>query len=260
MLVGVALGSMFSTLSMSEESSVEKKIVLGCAAATALVTAVYWCNRDPNSVKVQQAYNLWSGFESLLTQVRNVKDIKNALDDFADRQGVVVHTYQSLNARYMSWLKPWNWTADMKLAYQKMVILKNLFEYKEIFDALSEGLLSEAAALNIARAKNSLSTSYSLVSYVSCLRTDLNHIIETFGALSCRWGHVVTDALQKSLDILAGSETYVQERRLRDEVMLKERLAKAEETKASAAQTQANAALSQASVSWAQYWRDSDKK
>lgn len=270
-------------------SNNQKIIMAAAATAVAVGTGLYWKHRESNAVKIQRVDSLCAQYHDqmqvLLQQIQTMQDVYDfnaqalgftlKLNSF-DQQ---VHAaYQDINERYNFWLTPWNYTQDMKQAYEKMSalreqwridlkvahskidhmsLLKQAMENIAYFSSCLgtwHGFADEADLLKFARKICLGSSTYPVHATVMTLRQALNLLKCARAYVAC--DQALIDKMEQICTEMLISQSYLdeakekqEEERAQQAIALQERLARAEEEKARAEKNKAWAAQQQA---WAQ--------
>lgn len=186
-------------------------------------TGQYIAHRESNMSKVKRAMSLWMHMNAKLNDIATLQDVQNFVYNFKHLEQSVLDSYTSLNNRYGSWVKPWNWTSEMQKAHTKMKLASMIFSYQDIIIMQHE--YNEVDLLKIATADFSTVTAYPVCAYVDKLQSDIE-IMKGF-ASAYNAASVMLRELNKALRIIAGSKDYVEERRALQDAIARERLANA---------------------------------
>lgn len=202
-----------------------KAVLITAITYGAYKTGQYLVNREPNVQQVKRALSLWAQMNVQLTRIVTLHDVQLFINNFQHLEQYVVKSYTELNNRYGSWVKPWNWTSDMKKAFEKMQLASILFKYQQIL-TINSGY-NEAELLKIATGEYSVMTAYPVCAYVQNLQADME-IVQKFVTMpSYKFASIVQRELNKVLRIIAASDTYITEKRLLQDAITRERLVNA---------------------------------
>lgn len=195
-------------------------VLVAFIAAGVYQTGKYILNRESNSSKVKRALSIWSQMNTELKQISSVQELQDFIYTFKDLESDVYNSYNSLSDRYGSWVKPWNWTADMQIAYTKMQLVSRIFRYKDILLMNHES--NESELITIATGSCSMNTAYPICAYVEKLNLDIKNLksfVDSYKAAA-----VVLEKISHALQVLVSSQTYVAERRALEDAIARQRL------------------------------------
>ncbi len=232
---------------------------MAAAATVASVvtgTAVYMATRESNDAMMQRIDSLCDFYagnlNSALLHIATLSDMKKFISQSAQFKkeivvfhGLVSKAYLDMSVRYASWLNsPLNWTSDMKAAYatirelhQKMICVMIMFRYQPLISEWSENM-SDVVVVKQVKLMCQGASSYPLCMSANMLREDIQLVSNTRLRISCDL--VLIDMMEKLLVMVQGSAGYVEERRIQDEIALKQRMVLIEQAKADE-QSRANA-------------------
>ncbi|MBM18299.1 MAG: hypothetical protein CL947_04500 [Epsilonproteobacteria bacterium] len=229
LLLSLAIPSTMSPSFFSSKSKVENNTLyhqlknisfmqglkIGTSALGLSLFASYLCCRESNAIKIDRVNNLWSKFNMMLEQngskkdeLQKVYDISTELQKFEDE---IQTAYSALYHRW-TFLKPWNWTNEMRDAYYKSCLLHCLSHYHTIMLLEQANQLDEHHLLLLARHLYGLNSSLPLVVYFDMLKRDVSNISQSLKAFSTPWAKAVESTMLKALRILSVSEQCLQER------------------------------------------------
>lgn len=227
-------------------------------AATTVIagTGVYLAMRESNIMKIERAEN-WlkyyaGGLHYDLAQIVTLKDMqkfvqkptrfKKEIQVFCDE---VARSYVEINARYGSWIKPWNWNAVMKHTYvrikelyQTTKLINMMFKYQPMIISWSDDL-DELVIVKSAQMICQGESSYPLIYCAQMMKEDLKFLHKTQFKISC--DIALIDMLETLKEFIVSTQTYVEEKRIQEQVKLQERQAYAQEVQAAAQLAQAQA-------------------
>jgi hypothetical protein len=245
----------------SEENNVGRNIALGAGAVVATGTVMYWSMRESNDVKIERAQD-WLTYYSgnlhydlgKITSVAGMQQFINQSTKFKKEVQVfckgVHNSYAEMKSRYGSWIKPWNWTSRMKSTYQQIKELRDIvcmiemmFKYQPLM-TVYEADLDEAAIVRKTQAICHGASSYPMIYCTNMIHYDLYFLQKNHFKISC--DIVLVDLLEKVLELIVNTQAYVEERRIQEEMAIKERQARAQEAQVAAQMAQANALANQA--------------
>ena len=103
-----------------------------CVGAGAVVFAAYYNSREPINSVVQKVDNIWDTLCLPIEQCCSIGDVSNFLVSYQPYEYQVQSLYKIMNNRYNSLLKPWNWSAQMREAFEKIAALHQLFQLKDL--------------------------------------------------------------------------------------------------------------------------------
>jgi hypothetical protein len=238
-----------------------KTLALVAGASVVAGTGIYWAVRESNAVKMERAEK-WlkyyaSGLHYELVQIISFEDMqkfakkpirfKKEIQIFCDE---VDRSYAEMDARYGSWIKPWNWTAEMKYTharitelYQTMHLIKMIFKYQPLMISWNDDL-DEATIVKNVQTVCQGTSSYPLCACAQMMKDDLAFLRKTHFKISC--DITLIDMLERLLEFILGTQTYIEEKRIQDQAKIQERQARAQEAQVAAQLTQAKAQSDQA--------------
>ncbi len=241
-------------------------IVAVVAAGVGAGTGLYLAGRESNTVKMQRVAGLQQEhielIVPLLEYIKSCEDVygfvakesefQRDLDCFAGR---IKSSCDEMRARYDSYVKPWNWTATMRAACEKIHDLNRRFaldcrlvrekiremhERKKRLDAIAHSvklvdyytrLMSEwderSDEIGLVRFVRSMckgSSTYPMCACASRLQQHLSDLTATRDAVLC--DPVMIKKMERLLDAIFVSQVYVEERRMKDEQEQRERIAR----------------------------------
>jgi hypothetical protein len=235
--------------------------------ATVAVIAMYWAIREPNNVKIARVQGLMQAYKTTmhepLSKINSVGDIQayvgNLLEFKKKNQqffDLVEFSYQEMQARYDSWLKPWNWSQAMKMAceqiqelYQTVRLVKIMGVYSSCIPMLTESTDDETVEKMIHMLCLGKSL-YPAIYCVSLIKSDLNflqnHIFQNHIDV------ILSNLLETLLARILVCPMYINELRRKEEMEIEHRKAWALQAQANAQQQQAVAQSAQAYAQLAQ--------
>lgn len=205
--------------------------VIKSAAAVALVAALYktgsyWMSRESNTVKIEKV-------NCLLNQVHpyfkfhTLQDVQEFLIQFKELTQPVACSNKEISNRYNTWLKPWNWSKDMKQAHGHIQILGILFGYQDIICACDE-LVDENVVVKHIKKRSKGAERFPLCSFVSQVKADLQVLYSSADSCqACGFELLITPVLENILDTVLESDEYVGELRLKEIEEIQRRAAQA---------------------------------
>lgn len=222
----------YGSVGYYRQIDVSDKVIKSIAAVTmALVaykTGSYLHSRESNLSKMDRLQNLWQKLSPSM-KFNTVYDMQQFLVQFHALRALVLSSYKEMNARYNSWIKPWNWSAAMQTSFQKAELLAILFDFRDIICAWNS-LQSEQEVVQLVKKKLQGSYAYPLIKTAS----DLEHDIAVLKSLQLSVGFevVLKDLLEEVLEVILSSDDYLQERRAKNIEDLQRRQAQAAENTA----------------------------
>lgn len=230
-------------------------------SGTVLGTTAYWAFRESNEAKIQRVHRLYyfytGNLHEQLASITTLQDMiyflshsikfKKEVLVFSD---FVHQLYREMSARYTSWLKPWNWSQEMKREYERIKELHNVLQLIDIMICYQPFILDwrnsfdEAAVIKQAQILCRGTTVYPLCTCVDMIKKDLAFLKATNFKISC--DVVLIEMLEHVLNFMVCTQAYVAEQQMRHEFNLLERQTYAAELQALAQQSQAQAQHKQA--------------
>lgn len=212
----------FSGLQNIQANNNDVLDILKDTAITAAIggTISYWMYREPNSVKIERASNLWTSVKTDLFSVQNFQDLQEFFTKYDSLSKEVQHSYQEISARY-SFIKPWNWSGEMKDIYEKISFLSVVFNSKQIMFMTTnpdEGQLLHQIRKYYADAK------YPLLKAVSCFEDDIKILSSSLYKTTA--SQLLIDLLSSALTQIKVSSEYVKELEIQKEFEQLERMHK----------------------------------
>gem|GEM_PF-1333075 len=244
-------------------SSEETPNPLVVAGATAIVvgTAVYMARRETNESKINRVHKLIDLYgvriQGQLSQLMNNDDIRYFIAQSSASKKEIISMYNAtaqlhkeMNNRYNSWVTPWNWTADMKQAfeaikklYQEALILKMMIDHAPL---LQVDLGNDEALVKAARVFCAGISCYPVVHTIVRLQDDMQTLRSLKFYVPCEYMYI--ESLDSVVTALKSTDAYVQDRREQEKHWEQQRLASAAAQQASAQQAQAFAQMRQAAA------------
>lgn len=238
MRVGLVDSTPWFYSSISTEVSVSDALIKSVAAValtyTAYKTGSYLYNRESNGIKVSRLNKLWNSLTYDM-HFSNLQDVQKFLRQTAPFVRPVLDSYAEMEARYNSWAKPWNWTSEMRVAYQKAKLLSVLFRYYDIIADWSQLSSSEQALVKCMKKRNKGSSRFPLLDTVAQLRFDLETLESSL--YKCGFESILSAVLDTCLDFVLSCDEYTEELRLQAVEELHARTARAAERAAWAAES-----------------------
>lgn len=241
----------------------EASNALVVAGTTAIVvgTAVYVARRETNESKINRVHKLIDLYgvkiQGVLSKLMDNQDISNCIPllsrskkEIISMYDATAQLYQEMNNRYNSWVTPWNWTDDMKQAfeaikklYQEALILKMIIDHSPL---LQVDLADEEALVKAARVFCAGASCYPVVTTVARLQDDMQVIRSLKFYIPCEYMYI--EDLDNVVTALKSTDAYVQDRREQEKHWEQQRLVSAAAQQAGAQQTQAFAQMRQAAA------------
>jgi len=240
-------------------------VVAAMAAGVGVGTGLYVSSRESNTAKMQRVASLHEEYyqlvKPLLEHIKSYDDVygfiakenvfKRDLDCFAYR---LRSSCDEMSARYDSYVKPWNWTIAMKIAYEKIYELHRRFvtdcrlveekicdihKRKKILDASAHSVnlinyythlmgawderADEKSLVRFVRSICKGSSAYPMCACASKLQEHLSDLDATHDMVPCDYGLI--EKMERLLDMIFVSQVYVEERRMKEEQEQRERIA-----------------------------------
>lgn len=253
------LAATFGFSSADENTAQTLALVAG---ATAVVgTTVYWSMRESNDEKIERVHD-WMTYYSgnlhhdlaKITNMNDMQEFANQSLKFKKEIAVfckgVHQSYAEMNARYNSWVKPWNWSSKMKTAYRHIkelhtvvCMIEIMFQFQPFMTLLDQEF-DEAMMVKKAHSVCHGASSYPMIYCVHAIHNSLYFLQKNYLKVSC--DIVLIEFLEKILDLIVNSTQYIEERRIQEEMAIKEREARAHEAQVTAQIMQAKAQSDQA--------------
>ncbi|MBP9764923.1 hypothetical protein KBD08_01145 [Candidatus Babeliales bacterium] len=239
-------------------------VVVGVIGGATVVagTAIYIAAREPNPIKIDRAYKTIDLYQMRVQSYMKYMNTTEGIMYFVNQPqsfmeiGIMVEhveqVYKDIKKRYGSWFTPWNWTHEMKKAYDNIgvlyndiVVLKYACQYAPLIRACSycHQSYTPAQMLIAARAVCAGTTSYPLMECVDHIR-DLVRTIKYEHRFMQH--HPFTQIMEYIVKSLVATSEYIQERQAYEQYKQQQRVAQAAESQASAAWAQAEAQNRQA--------------
>ena len=246
----------------SEEDNTVRNIALGAGAVVIAGAGVYCAMRESNAVKIERAQEWFSYYSGNLhydlakiTSLQDMQQFVNQSVKFKKEMSVfckgVQRSYAEIKSRY-SWLKPWNWTSEMKHTYLRIKevydvvrMIEMMLKYQS-FMASYDATLDEAMIVKKAQTICHGTSSYPMICCANMIHNDLYFLQKNHFKVSC--DIVLIDLLERVLELIVNSTAYVEERRIQEEMAIKERQARAQEAQVAAQMAQAKAQADQAAA------------
>jgi len=188
-----------------------KSIAAVVIAMTVYKTTTYLSGREPNSVKINRVNKLWTQVSSNL-KVSNVQELQMFLLPCKNLVNPILDSSKEMNARYASWVKPWNWTAEMKIACEKINHLATVFRYYNVICAWNS-FGDDKELVKLVKKIQRGESRYPLCVMVNQLKIDIQLLHSS--KYHCGFELVVLDILEETLDTVLSSEDYTEELRLK---------------------------------------------
>jgi hypothetical protein len=251
----------FSSGFVRSESDPVATLAIVAGATAVAGTGIYLAVRESNDVKIERAQDwliYYSGnLHYDLARISNLSDLQQFISQstkFKKEMQVfckgVRNSYFEIKARYGSWVTPWNWSSKMKLAYIQIKELHDvvkmidmMFMYQPLMTVYQEDL-DENVIVKKAQAICHAASLYPMIYCANMMKDDLSFLKNTHFKISC--DIVLVDLLERALELVLTSDAFVQERRIQEEMAIKERQAKAQEAQVAAQLAQAKALSDQA--------------
>ena len=243
------------------ENDTNHTLAIVAATTVCVGTGAYLAMRESNAVKIARAEK-WLKYYSGnlhydLAEIATLQDMQNFVNKstkfkkemlvFAD---AVEFSYAEMHARYASWIKPWNWNEQMKVTYARIQELRNImrmikmmFKYQPLMKEWNYEL-DEATIIKSVQTICQGCSSYPLCFCADMMQHDLYFLHKTHFKVAC--DVALIDMLEKLLEFVLGSAAYVEEKRIQEEMELKQRQAQAQQMQAMAQFAQADAQNEQA--------------
>lgn len=176
----------------------------GLAGGVVSVGAMYLYARESNAVKVEKVERIWRHVVDNVARARP-EDFSRIIPAFKKFDIFVYELESSLQARYCSSLKPWNWLSSTKLAYKKAALLQTLFKYLDVLHywhvAISDDSIERLG--KVVCGKN-----YSAIFFVQDLTRDMDKVSKIMKEVYCPFGDILHEHLRAVRDILLESNAY----------------------------------------------------
>lgn len=238
MRVGLIDSTPWFCSSISTDVTVSDALIKSIAAValtyTAYKTGSYLYSREPNGVKVDRLNKLWSSLTYDM-HFSSLQDVQKFLKQTAPFVRPVLDSYAEMEARYNSWAKPWNWTSEMRVAYQKAKLLSVLFRYHDIIVDWGQLSSDEQALVKSMKKRNKGNSRFPLLDTVAQLRFDLDTLESSL--YTCGFESILFVVLDTCLDFVLSCDEYTEELRLKAIEELQARTARAAERAAWAAES-----------------------
>ncbi len=249
-----------ATLLHPEENNFAKNLAIVAGTTAVAGTAIYLSTRESNDVKIERAQD-WITYYSgnlygNLAEIATISDLQQFVNQslkFKKEMSVFckgVHcSYAEIKSRY-SWLKPWNWTSKMKATYNQITelngvarMIEMMFTYQPFIMAYHSNF-DESTIVKKTQEVCHGTSSYPMMHCVTMIHNDLRFLQKAYFKISC--DIVLIDLLEKMLNLIVDSTTYIEERRIKEEIAFKERQTRAQEAQVAAQMAQARAQADQA--------------
>lgn len=259
LILGMACGFFPAPMTVAQDKDVDMLVVAG-ATAVAVGTAVYVARRETNEAKINRAYKLIDMYgvkvQSQLSQLMSSADVRYFLSqslrskkEILSMYEAIAQLYREIDNRYNCWVTPWNWTRNMKQAfdaikklYQEALILKMMIDHAPLLQ-VDHG--DEQALVKAARVF-SAGTLYPVIYTVMQLQADMRTLRSLTFYIPCEYAYV--DSLDNVVHALKCSEAYLQDLREQAKHEEQQRLIHAAQQQAQAQQSQACAQMRQAAA------------
>lgn len=235
-------------------------LVTGALCLIPTATAAYWIIREPNSEKIKDVNNIAQIYFQApcrqLLSLTTLEDLQLYLEIHPSfRQDVTSlinyeqKPYNAITARYDSWLKPWNWSQEMKAARDNMVEIHKQIQLLSIFVRYTAIIkhgqqpITDSMLLRLINGLNQATSTYPMVDGLCEIQTTIKKL-STYVSYHCAW--TLVELLETLVQEIMCSARYIEERRLMEEYKLKQKLANIEQQKADAQNAQATAQYHQA--------------
>lgn len=105
----------------------KKLLLMTTGGVIGAVGLHYFYNRECNADRIEQVNRLWNKLGNSILKAEKTDELIKYFVDHKDYYFAVMHSHSGINDRYNSYLKPWDWTADMHNAYEKISFLYTIF-------------------------------------------------------------------------------------------------------------------------------------
>lgn len=236
-------------------------VATAAVASVAIGTGVYWSVREPNDVKMARVDELLKYYSSnlhyALINIKTLDDMRNFVGQsnrFKKETEVFIEmvnrSYAEMSARYNSWVKPWNWNVKMKAAFEKIQDLRKTMRMVEMmityypFMVMYSYPFDEKILVQRVQMICLGKSAYPMCSCATSIQQDLLFLKTHHFKV---WSEVVLiDMLEQLLSLILSSSTYIEEKRIQEEMAIKARQAEALERQSRAAEHQVGAQYAQA--------------
>lgn len=189
-------------------------ILGGC---TALVISVYLVLRESNASVARKACAWYEQVRIDMQKSCNIWPVFTIMADISidDRENIF-QLKQLLANRYGSWVKPWDWTAQMKKAYDRMIIVAALYGYLPLVQ--NQSFLTGQDVLYFARETFVGLTKYPCIMCLYSLEHDilyLKNISETVNESTLSAIKQVIPVLEKAKNLLRAEKELIDEMKIK---------------------------------------------
>lgn len=243
-----------STLFSYNVHADDTDILIAAGVTTVVVgTGVYVAFRETNSSKIDRAYKIINMYgakvQRELLKITTAADIYLFANQSYAAKKELTFVYETIDKmhseisrRYNCWVTPWNWSSNMKQAYEA---IHQLYEQATILHMMIEhgSLLSvgaqEAELVKAARVFCGGVSNYPIVFTVNRLKEDMKRMSSMQFYVPCEY--IYLEYLDEVCRILMCSDAYVQDCREHEKHVEQMRIVAAAEAQAQAQSRQAAA-------------------
>lgn len=151
------IGSAFVYPEKSANLKIKDNLIITALVAAPIVTYCYL--RESNELKIKKAEAV---FDLVCKDLHfcTLDEAQQFVKHYEHLRKDIHEAFTALDNRYGSFFKPWNWTAEMKLAHQKIEILELLFRYSQF---LRTSNLQQGGVVDFVLSKNKKFLMYRLI-------------------------------------------------------------------------------------------------
>lgn len=207
------------------DSSFVQTAAIASVCAVSAVTICYLAQREPNGKIVAHVGNMYASFEKNLDNngICDLRGLSQHLEIFNNYALEAIFSREcQMIARYGSYVKPWNWSYDMCLAYHKISAIAALKRYISLF-----GISHNPDAMAIcARRAASVFQLYPCEAYLARLYDQVYYISNNCHVLSAdKVGRLTLEllsVLREAIVSLQSSKEYFEELNEKRRIALQE--------------------------------------
>lgn len=174
--------------------------------ATIAGTILYWVQREPNSVKINRVNDLWSATQNNLYNIQNDQELENFYTMHKHLDKDIRKLYNEITDRYKNKVTPWNWSNEMKNAYEKISFLHGIFNANHIISMTENPDKNQVIKHMNIHYKDS---PYPLLAAVSNLKSTVSRLKESTYQVSAN--QLLINLITPALDKILSSSEYKKE-------------------------------------------------
>lgn len=207
------------------EQKVDRVLTYTLGGLAVLYVGAYLCGRESNASVTKSVGELYSSVE-VLYQIENVSVdslVVLSSEIFGDYSHVIFRLKQTLQNRYGSWVKPWDWSYDMQQAYEKIRLIELLYGYVPLLQ--KSNTLKSQDVSQFAREQFSCMSLYPSIFCFGTMLNDMAYGYEILTKVDIRLVPLLKDVLsvlEKARKLLQADKEYLEEVRARKSQGLQE--------------------------------------